>query len=134
MIPGAGLLRQAYDATRLAGAIMVNRKERALVLAEERHKAMAQYKDRNANKKLKELFEEKKYDEILQLYVPATVVSLGRDFVDFWWKVWDIYWIFVLLRFNFLLKGRVLKPKQRWPFFSSLSMKIFNKFLFNCLK
>ena len=110
MLPRAGLLRQAYDATRLAGAIMVNRKERALVLAEERHKAMAQYKDRNANKKLKELFEAKKYDEVLMLYLPATAVSLGKDFVDFWWKVWDIYWIFVLLRFvlSFLLAGRIL--------------------------
>jgi hypothetical protein len=98
MIPGAGLLRQAYDATRLAGAIMVNRRERAIVLAEERHKAMAQYKDMNANKKLKELFEAKKYDEVLMLYVPAGVVAVGKDFVDFWWKVWDIYWIFVLLR------------------------------------
>ena len=98
MIPGMGLLRQAYDATKLAGAIMANKKERALVLAEERHKAMAQYKDKNANKKLKELFEAKKYDEVLLLYFPASVVAVGKDFVDFWWKVWDIYWIFVLLR------------------------------------
>ena len=77
---------------------MANKKERALVLAEERHKAMAQYKDKNANKKLKELFEAKKYDEVLMLYFPASVVAVGKDFVDFWWKVWDIYWIFVLLR------------------------------------
>jgi hypothetical protein len=104
MIPGMGLLRQAYDATRLAGAVLANKRERALVLAEERHRAMAQFKDANANKKLKELFEAKKYDEILLLYFPATVVNVGRDFVDFWWKVWDIYWIFVLLRQVWIIK------------------------------
>ena len=98
MIPGMGLLRQAYDATLLAGALIANKRERALVLAEERHTAMAQFKDANANKKVKELFEAKKYDEILMLYIPASVVGVGKDFVEFWWKVWDIYWIFVLLR------------------------------------
>jgi len=57
-----------------------------------------QFKDANANKKLKELFEEEKYEEVLSLYLPSTVMKLGKDFVEFWWKVWDIYWIFVLFR------------------------------------
>jgi hypothetical protein len=42
MLPGAGLLQRAYDATKLAGALMQHRRERALVLAEERQTQMAQ--------------------------------------------------------------------------------------------
>ena len=35
-LPGANLLRQAWDATKLAGAIIDRRREKALVLAEEK--------------------------------------------------------------------------------------------------
>ena len=50
MIPGADLLRQAWDATKLVGAIIDRRKEKALVLSEERNKAVRKYKDKQANK------------------------------------------------------------------------------------
>lgn len=42
MLPGAGLIQRAYDATKLAGALIQHRRERALVLAEERQTQMAQ--------------------------------------------------------------------------------------------
>ena len=73
-----------------------------MVLAEQ-NAAIAQYKGERANKKLKELFDNQQYSEIVQLYVPYPVYSIGKDLVDFWWKTWDIYWIFLLLRIFLVL-------------------------------
>ena len=98
MIPGADLLRQAWDATKLVGAIIDRRKEKALVLSEERHKAVRKYKDKQANKQVKELFLEAKYEELSRLYLPHLVVDKGKDLVEAWWKIWDIYWLFLILR------------------------------------
>ena len=56
MLPGANLMRQAWDATKLVGAIIDRRKEKALVISEERNKAVRKYKDKQANVQVKELF------------------------------------------------------------------------------
>ena len=86
-----------------AGALAERqRQERAVVLAEQ-NAAIAQFKGERANKKLKELFENQQYSEIVQLYVPYPVFSIGQDLVNFWWKTWDIYWIFLLLRIFLVL-------------------------------
>ena len=82
MIPGADLLRQAWDATKLVGAIIDRRKEKALVLSEERNKAVRKYKDKQANKQVKELFLEAKYEELSRLYLPHLVVDKGKDLVE----------------------------------------------------
>ena len=73
------------------------KQERALVLAEQNALA-AQYKGERANKKLKELFENEQYGEIVQLFVPYPIYRVGENLVNVWWKTWDIYWIFVILR------------------------------------
>lgn len=97
-LPGSKLLNEAWHATQLAGALAEKKKqERALVLAE-KNAQLAPYKGKKANEKLQELFDKEKYDEMLQLFVPATLYKVGHDLVDVWWKTWDIYWIFVLLR------------------------------------
>lgn len=102
-LPGVGLLREAWHATQLAGALAEKKKaERALVLAEQ-NAALAPFRGQRANQKLRELFDDKKYDEIVQLYVPSPVYKAGRSLVNVWWKVWDIYWIFVILRIALVL-------------------------------
>ncbi len=102
-LPGAGLLREAWHATQLAGALAEKkRQERALVLAE-KNAQLAPFKGKKANEKLKELFDNEKYGEIAQLYVPGPVYRVGADLVDVWWRTWDIYWIFVLLRIVIVL-------------------------------
>ena len=98
MIPGAGLMQQAWDATKLAGEIIRKNKERAVVLADERRNEIAQYRGKRANEKVKELFEQEKYDEIAALYLPMPVVTKAKSFIDFWWKTWDVYFIFALIR------------------------------------
>ena len=59
---------------------------------------IAPYRGEQANHRLRELFENEKYAEIVQLYVPYPIFKVGNDLVNIWWKVWDIYWIFVILR------------------------------------
>ena len=103
MLPGANLMRQAWDATKLVGTIIDRRKEKALVLSEERNKAVRKYKDAQANKQLKQLFLDAEYEEISRLYLPYMVVDKVKDLVDAWWKIWDIYWLFLLLRIILVL-------------------------------
>ena len=82
----------------IAGALAEKkRQERALVLAE-KNAALAPYRDQRANEKIRELFENEKYGEIVQLFVPGPVCRIGQDLINVWWKTWDIYWIFVILR------------------------------------
>ena len=102
MLPGANLMRQAWDATKLVGAIIDRRKEKALVISEERNKAVRKYKDKQANVQVKELFLAEKYEEITRLYLPNLVVDKGKDLIDAWWKIWDIYWLFLILRIAFV--------------------------------
>ena len=97
-LPGAGLLREAYMATQLAGALAEKqRQERALVLAEQ-NAALAPFRGSKANERVKELFEKEKYGELVQLFVPTAVYNTGSDLINVWWKTWDIYWIFLLIR------------------------------------
>ena len=98
MLPGANLVQQAWDATKLVGQIIDRRKEKALVLSQERHKAVQQYQGKKANKQLKQLFLDGKYEEVSRLYLPHMAVDKCKDLVDAWWKIWDIYWLFVILR------------------------------------
>ena len=104
-LPGAGLLREAYQATQLAGALAEKKKrERALVLAEQ-NAAMAPYRGARANEKLKELFDNEKYGEMAQLFVPNVVYKTGSDLISVWWKTWDIYWIFLFIRIFLVFFG-----------------------------
>jgi hypothetical protein len=97
-LPFAGLMREAWQATQLAGALAERKRaERAIVIAEA-NAALAPFRGQRANEKLKELFENEKYAEIVQLYVPMSVYRIGEDLINIWWKVWDIYWIFVAVR------------------------------------
>ncbi len=74
------------------------RKERAVVLAEQ-NAQLAPYRGEKANERLKELFEQEKYGEMAELFFPKAVCTLASDLIDVWWKVWDIYWIFAILRY-----------------------------------
>ena len=104
-LPGAGLLREAYQATQLAGALAEKKKrERALVLAEQ-NAAMAPYRGARANDKMKELFDQEKYGEMAQLFVPTVVYKTGSDLISVWWKTWDIYWIFLFIRIFLVFFG-----------------------------
>ena len=98
LLPGVSLMQQAWDATKLGARLRGHTKEKALVLAEEQNKAVQKYRGKQANKQLKQLFLDAKYEEISRLYLPNTIVDKGKDLVDAWWKIWDIYWIFLLLR------------------------------------
>ena len=98
LLPGVSLMQQAWDATKLGARLRGHTKEKALVLAEEQNKAVQKYRGKQANKQLKQLFLDAKYEEISRLYLPNTIVDKGKDLVDVWWKIWDIYWLFLLLR------------------------------------
>ena len=99
-IPVPNLMRQAWDATKLAVATRAIKKERALVLAQKNPVAKT-YKRREAIKEIKRLFEAGDYEGVARSVLPEVVVDKTFDLVEFWWKVWDIYWIFVLLRIVF---------------------------------
>ena len=97
-LPGAGLLRQAWDATKLAGAILDRRQEKALVVAKERQQRLAPYRGRKATTKMKEVFESEDPAEIARLFVPDKVVDVAKDAGEVYWKIWDLYWILVIVR------------------------------------
>jgi len=96
-LPGGNLLRQAWDATKLGLQIRGMRKERALVLAQKNQVAPT-FRRKKAIQEIKRLFDAKEYEGLSRALLPDVVVDKALDFVDFWWKVWDMYWIFVLLR------------------------------------
>ena len=49
-------------------------------------------------KEVRKLFEEKNYEGVARALLPDMLVDKSFEFVDLWWKIWDIYWIFLLLR------------------------------------
>ena len=49
------------------------------------------------------MFEEKEYAEVGRLFLPGFVVDRVLDLTDFWWKTWDIYWMFVIFRILLVL-------------------------------
>ena len=115
MLPGANLMRQAWDATKLVGTIIDKKRERALVLSEERHKAVRKYRDKQANTQVKQLFLDGKYEEVTRLYLPNILVDKGKDFVDAYWKIWDIYWLFLVLRIVLVLLPTIFSPGYIHP-------------------
>ena len=97
-LPGSGLLKQAWDATKLAGLIIDKRKEqKALVVAEKRNQ-VEQFKGKKATKKVREIVEQKNYRELARLFLPDKAIALTEEAVETWWKIWDLYWIFAVLR------------------------------------
>ncbi len=97
-LPGANLVRQAWDATKLAGVIMDRRRERALVLAEERQTKVAPFRGRKATERVREAFESGDPAEVARLYLPEGAVNAAKDANYVFWRVWDIYWLFAILR------------------------------------
>jgi len=97
-LPGADLLRQAWDATKLAGAVLDRRRGREVVLAQERAAQVAPYRGKNAVKRAKEVFEEGDPHEIARLFLPDTAIEAVKTAGRVWWKIWDLYWIFLILR------------------------------------
>ena len=61
------------------------------------------FRGKEANKQLQKLFEEKEYAEVGRLFLPGVVVDRVLDLTDFWWKTWDIYWMFVIFRILLVL-------------------------------
>ena len=100
VIPGANLVRQAWDATKLAGALIQKKKERALVLASERRTEVERFAGKKANKRLKELVDKEEYGEVARLFAPDSAIDFAKEAVDVYFRIWDIYWIFVILRFD----------------------------------
>ena len=97
-LPGSQLIQRAVDATRLAGAIIDHRKrQRAVVLAEESAR-VAKFRGKRAAESIRELYEAGDVRGLARLFVPDTVIEAAIGAKDIWWKIWDIYWIFALLR------------------------------------
>ena len=97
-LPGSQLIQRAVDATRLAGAIIDHRKrQRAVVLAEESAR-VARFRGRRAAESIRELYEAGDVRGLARLFVPDAVIEVALGAKDVWWKIWDIYWIFALLR------------------------------------
>ncbi|XP_040583130.1 GPI mannosyltransferase 4 [Lepeophtheirus salmonis] len=97
-LPGAYLLKQAWDATKLAGAIKAYR---STSVVPTKPNPLAAFKGPKANKRLKELFEDKNYVEMCKCFLFDPIVELALDFSNLWWRVWDIYWIFIIIRILF---------------------------------
>ena len=47
---------------------------------------------------MRRLFEEENYEGVARALLPDIVVDKSFEFVSLWWSIWDIYWIFLLLR------------------------------------
>ena len=96
MLGFPNLLRQAWDATKLGVAIRNIKHERALVAAEKN--PIQRFRPKEAIKEVRRLYEARQYEPLCRLFLPDVVVDTGLDFVALWWRVWDVYWLFVLLR------------------------------------
>jgi hypothetical protein len=90
------LLRQAWDATKLGVAIRNMKHERALVAAEKN--PIQRFRPKEAIKEVRRLYEARQYESLFRLYIPGIVVDTSLDFAAVWWQIWDVYWLFVLLR------------------------------------
>ena len=102
-VPGVHLARQAWDATKLGLEIRAKRQqERALVLSQKNQVAKT-FKRKEAIKEIRRLFDEKNYEGVARALLPDVVVDKSIEFVDIWWNIWDIYWIFLLLRLVLVL-------------------------------
>jgi hypothetical protein len=90
------LLRQAWDATKLGVAIRSLKHERALVAAEKN--PVQRFRPKEVVREVRRLYEARQYEALSRLLLPHLVVDAGLDLIALWWNVWDIYWLFVLLR------------------------------------
>ena len=96
MLGVPNLLRQAWDATKLGVAIRSLKQERALVAAEKN--PVQRFRPKEAVREVRRLYEARQYEALSRLLLPDVVVATALDFVALWWSVWDIYWLFALLR------------------------------------
>jgi len=92
------LMQQAWDATKLTLVIRQRNSEKALVLHKKHQLAKTAPRRKEAIKEVARLFKEGKYEAFARLFIPHIVLDKTLDLVDFWWKIWDLYWIFVVLR------------------------------------
>jgi len=100
-LPVPHILKVAWDATKLGVALKGYKRERALVEAKKNQ--VIAYKRKAATRQLKKLFDEEKYEEFARLYIPDLVMDKLHDLKDLWWSIWDIYWLFILLRIFIIL-------------------------------
>ena len=97
-IPGANLARQAWDATRLGLEIRARRQQERAVVVSQKNQVGKVLRRKEVIKEVRKLFEEKNYEGVARALLPDMLVDKSFEFVDLWWKIWDIYWIFLLLR------------------------------------
>ena len=97
-IPGVHLARQAWVATKPATEIRARRQQERAVQLSQKNQVGKTFRRKEAIKEVRRLFDEQKYEELARSLLPDVVVDKSFEFVDLWWKVWDIYWIFLLLR------------------------------------
>ena len=97
-IPGANLARQAWDATKLGLEIRARRQQERAVMVSEKNQVGKVLRRKEVIKEVRKLFEEKNYEGVARALLPDMLVDKSFEFVDLWWKIWDIYWIFLLLR------------------------------------
>ena len=88
-LPGSNLLRQAWDATKLAVATRDIRKEKALVPAQKNPVAKV-YRRKEAIQEVRRLFEAGDCEGLSRSLLPGVVVDKSLDLVEFWWRTWDL--------------------------------------------
>ena len=97
-IPGANLARQAWDATKLGLEIRARRQQERAVMVSQKNQVGKVLRRKEVIKEVRKLFEEKNYEGVARALLPDLLVDKSFEFVELWWKIWDIYWIFLLLR------------------------------------
>ena len=97
-VPGGNLARQAWDATKLGMEIRARRQQERAVMISQKNQVGKVLRKKEVIKEVRKLFEEKNYEGVARALLPDIVVDKSLEFGDLWWRVWDIYWIFLLLR------------------------------------
>ena len=97
-IPGANLAMQAWDATKLGLEIRARRQQERAVMVSQKNQVGKVLRRKEVIKEVRKLFEEKNYEGVARALLPDLLVDKSFEFVELWWKIWDIYWIFLLLR------------------------------------
>ena len=97
-IPGANLAMQAWDATKLGLEIRARRQQERALMVSQKNQVGKVLRRKEVIKEVRKLFEEKNYEGVARALLPDLLVDKSFEFVELWWKIWDIYWIFLLLR------------------------------------
>jgi len=93
------ILKVAWDATKLGVALKGYKREQAIAIIKKNQVAITPiYRRKEAIKEVRRLYEAEKYEELARLFIPDSVMDKGYEFVELWWTIWDIYWLFVILR------------------------------------